>query len=245
MGVRIFMLSLRQVWLNRSVAIRISLFWYGLIIAMSLVIAFAGSPVTAPVLGLMFLLVTVFALSMVAIGWHRYVLREEEPRGLVSIDRSWPVSSYIWTLLKLALVILLPLIALSIPFAAAAGGSGGGAMGLFAFLAGGIATWLILRMGLVLPAIAVGDQLTLRDSFALTRPVAVPLLVTTALMILMQSIPNLLSAPANLLDHTSHLRYALLLALLPVNFIIGWINAMVGVGVLTVLYGHLYENRPL
>ncbi len=245
MGTRIFMLSLNQVWLNRAAAFRVSLFWYGLTIVTSQAIAFAGTPTNAPVLGLVVVLVSIFALSMMAIGWHRFVLREELPQSFVGVDQSWPISSYVWTLLKLGLVLVLLLMALSIPFSAMLGAGGSGTFVLFALLAGSLGTWLILRLGLVLPASAVGEQLTLRESFALTRPVAGPLVVTTFIMVLLQSIPNVLSAPALLFDDTSALRSVFVLALLPVNIVIGWINAMVAIGVLTVLYGHLYENRPL
>ncbi|MEM8704091.1 MAG: hypothetical protein AAGF82_19885, partial [Pseudomonadota bacterium] len=238
MGFRIFAKSLNQIWLSPGTALQIGGFWYGLFFSLILVRQFLDDPFTATLVGITTLIVMVCGLSLIAIGWHRFVLRQEAPRSFVGMDRTWPFFPFLWTLFKLALAVILPLFAVSIPLfmMASQGGSVGsvGSVGkeLFIFLTGSLAIWLILRLGLVLPATAIGEKLTLRESFALTRPVAIPLVVTTVLMMLLQSIPQLILTPTMLLDETSILRTVILLSLLPVGTVVGWLSVLVLIGVL-------------
>lgn len=249
MGTRIFMLAVNQVWQNRAVALRISAFWYGLVFILSLVGEGLGDELIGILVSFLLVVVMFYGLSMIAIGWHRFVLWEDEPQGLLVFEQVWPVWRYVRATLKLFLVILLvlllPMILTALLFAGAPESAASIALWLSMPLLGYFVIWLFLRMGLILPAIAVETQMTLKESFALTRPIADTLFVPTLLILLMQLVPSLLALPALLLDGWPVLSAALLFAVLPLSLVVGWINTMVGIGLLTVLYGHLCENRPI
>lgn len=245
MGIQILAKSFRQVWQNRTVALRISLVWYGLYFALGYVSSMIDDKRIAAIPNLLFLITFFFGFSKIAVGWHRYVLRQDEPKKPVILERLWPVSDYVKMVLVLCLIIFLPMTWLvAVPFGALAD-YGIGTDDLFRLLLGIVAIWFFLRLGLVLPAIAVEEKLSFRESFGLTRTVAGPLFVTSALIMIMLSIPDLLFWPFTLFDETSALYATFDVLFLPVDLVVIWINWMVCIGVLTVLYGHLYEKRPL
>ena len=252
MGYRLFVLCLRQVLVSWPVAARISVFWFPVIFFPGLILGFlSGTPeagevdVDAAVNRLLVLLVLIplslFGSTIMAIAWHRYVLREELPYTIFVYRSDWKIGRYIINIFKiggLCILLALPL------FMIALGIFGTNAIALMFPIAMAI-IWLFLRLGLVLPAIALGDPLTLRESFALTAPLAGSLVLTSFLFTLFQVVPdivNLLLTQATG-DGSSSAGKVLFFTIWSLVF--AWLNLFVGSGVLTVLYGYLREGRPV
>ena len=91
MGFRIFALCLRQIFVNWLVAVRLSWFWILIMLLSFVLVAVVTSRFTQATLagesvdgsGLFFLLATLavivvrlIAFATIAIGWHRWLLRD-------------------------------------------------------------------------------------------------------------------------------------------------------------------------
>ncbi len=280
MGFKIFKLCLWQLWIGKWVAVRLSWFWLLVVTAFVLLIfaplivsVIDGSAVgsdasktaksAAPQAGSnygptlfllvpMVMLVTVFAASTVAIGWHRYVLREEQPATFLVWRQGWPVFRYFWGWVKITLL-LFPVVFLALAvvmFTMSIIGPIASpvfvflVLGLIALALGTLVFWCVLRLGLILPALAVGKPMRLRDSFQLTGPASSELLVTAVLLALLFSVPDMVFG---LLDTVLLPAYAPIW--IPSRFIVTccfqWVTFFVGFGILTVLYGHLEEGRAI
>ena len=267
MGFRIFALCLRQVFINWKVALRLSWFWLLLFFAM--VVALAGTiavemqadPQNLAGPGLLFLLLLIafvfigaVGFSAIAIGWHRWVLRDEEPDRFFVVRQGWPILAYVWRALVIGIIavlcLLLPFALYTMIFTAAMTGDAadapvrvGLASTVFGLLLGTLATWIVLRIGLVLPAVAVGEQLTFGESFRQTAPIAGPLAVTALCVTVFQAIPTLLDLlTGGMAGPSSPVLAVVTMAALAV---FSWINFFVSFGILTVAYGHTVEGRPI
>ena len=277
MGFKIFILCLRQVLNNWKMAFRLSWFWI-LAMVFAYVVIFSFSFYLATVLGssgrlqvpfwLLMIVVPLIAVpamisgTVVAIGWHRFVLREEIPDSFYVLHRGWPLGRYIWNSLKIGLIISLLAIAILYVFSLLAPEfmvPGWGmklsavrrmsvaqlviSLVIFQPIIGIVFVWVFLRMGLVFPAIAVGKKLSLRDSFRLTDAIAGPLVITAISMILFQFIPKFLDLLLTASLGSGTFLTTLVMPL--VTLVFAWFSFFIGFGVLTVVYGHLVENRPI
>ncbi len=270
MGFRIFALCLRQLYVNWLVAVRLSWFW--LLIVIVAILAVAGF--IGPVLGMgsedgdaragLLILLAVLAIfiiglvafTTIAIGWHRWVLMDEEPDRFYVLHGGWPILSYILRSLLIVLLTLLVMIPALLLVSMVLGQNMSFAiMGqnlpqnaslayVLAYLAlSTLATWIILRIGPILPALAVGERLSIRESFRLTRPIAGALSVTAFCLVVFQLIPYgidflvtaVAGSPAS----------ALGLVLVAFGLVFAWVSFFVSFGIFTVVYGHVVEGRPL
>lgn len=246
MGIRVFMLCLQQLRNNWQTALRISWFWWLLMTACWYAVQSAvrrpidSNEGTVLLIGLITMGVILIGWTMIAIAWHRYVLREDTFGIMLIFENGWPVGIYIWALLKLIAILtaLIVLVAFVIALNPSLMASGPGLLLSVAIVI--VFTWVILRVGLVFPAIAVGETLTIRESFQKTKPFATELLITSGLLVAIQIFPGILQLLA-----ASAGAENLSIILIPLNLLFSWVNLFLGIGVLTVLYGHLYENRPL
>ncbi len=179
--------------------------------------------------------VWIFALSWVAVAWHRYVLLEERSGLLPPLrqDLVWP---YIGRTILLALIMILLAIPVMFVLGLLLGISDSNVM-LFIV---GVLTWLVLgwvamRLSLVLPARAVDKPMSFGESWSATAPASGGILVIVLVlgvlnMVLGWLIPGIFGA--NIVS-----------ALL--SLVVQWFTAMLGLSVLTTLYGHLVERRTL
>lgn len=173
-------------------------------------------------------------LAWLAVAWHRYVLLEEAPTGLLPPAPGPETLAYaMWTFLaQLALLLFamtggraLQALAAALPWPA----------GWLVVLALGVGiAWTGLRLGLVLPAAALGRRLDLAEAWRLSAPAAgrlggVAAAVVAAGLLAPWLIPA--GAPAAV---QAGLGVAL-----------AWAGLMLGLSLLTTLYGHLVERRPL
>lgn len=179
--------------------------------------------------------VWLFALSWVAVAWHRHILLEERS-GLLPPLRQ----DLVWPYLGRTILIALIMVLLAIPVGLVLSLLLAVSQSVVMLLVVGILTWLALgwvamRLSLVLPARAVDKPMTFGESWAATRPasggiVGIVLVLGAINVVLGWLIPAVLGAN-------------LLAALL--SLIVQWFTAMLGLSVLTTLYGTLVERRAL
>lgn len=102
--------------------------------------------------------------------------------------------------------------------------------------------WITLRVGLVLPASAIGNRLKLHEAFNFTRPVGGDLIVTAALIAGVYHIPDIFEfvSPSEPTQSENQAVIAFLS-----DLIFNWISLFLGFGILTILYGHLCEEKSI
>ena len=164
----------------------------------------------------------------IAVRWHRFVLLEEHPVGAIppwdgALVRAYVVRSVEITLVTIAATIglvLALLLAVLLPPAVA---------NPLTVIAGLLLTVVLialpLRIGLGLPAAALGARMSTAGSWRATAPAWGSILVLAALSVL-------LSYALHLLTALPGLPVALRLA---VSLVMGWIELMVWAAVLTTL----------
>jgi len=272
-GYKVFILCLRQVLNNWKMAVRLSWFWllviiFGVIsqnsdmLTRGMIHGVSGTVLGAVVLALLILAFLVVGTTAVAIGWHRYVLREEIPASFYVLRREWPLGKYIWTGFKIIFVTLLVIYALMFvmtsilnlsqigPVQMTPGSDGqmktSGASLIFQLVPLVtiiISTWIFLRLGAALPAVAVGENASIRDSFRLTNAISGSLLITAVLMVLFQFIPAIVQILIEMIVGPGTFLTTLVLPVF--SGVFTWFSFFIGFGVLTVIYGHLAENKPI
>lgn len=234
--------SARQVLGNLACALRIG----GLLHAVTAVPALrerggpAGGPAAAvPFGGLWGLLIlvpvrlvaTILAHCWIAVGRHRFVLREEHPAGALPRRHGREVRAHVLRSLQIAVILLAAALVTGVLVAlvVAADPGAGPATILAANVLTVIVVWIALRIGLGL----LGARLGLGASWRASAAVAGPAFVAAAPLALLGVVGGALSGapPA------------------PLGVVVGpagdWIALMLGIAVPTTLHGHLIEGRDL
>lgn len=183
-------------------------------------------------------LVSLIAVSAMAVKWHRFILRDDMPdaAGIIRLDA--PVWRYALTTLIMMLVSLVPPLVLMLAVAQAAP-----AYIIFTVIPVFLASILILRLSLTLPAIALGRKdlgfkqaldasasnfgplafLTLLNACIL---LAALLIANTAMGLFVHGAPSLVPA-------------AMFVIALPLNLFL----ALFSITLSTTLYGFFVEQR--
>ncbi|MEY1557127.1 hypothetical protein AB3Y40_15965 [Yoonia sp. R2331] len=196
---------------------------------------------TALLLILILLPLVVFVLSWVAVTWHRFVLLEEEP-GFFPALKNRPVWRYVWRLLQVGLIyvvfffimsfisslIVLPLVQLT--------GSFFIITTLWSILINIIIGIIWFRLALVLPAASVGKPITISESVDATSDIGRTLI---GVIIILSVLQIGLSYAIQSISFMS-LSVADILSL-----VLQWFTLLLGISMLTTLYGHLVEGRDL
>lgn len=201
-------------------------------------LAMASLSGSMPLNGLLAILfigvVMIFTFSWIAVAWHRFVLLEEYP-GFIPPVSDRPIWLYVWKTLGISLLLFMVMTFLSIVGGMILPLIGEGALGVFAFAVGVVLTYVWLRSALILPAVAVGEELKLRDAWAVSstrsRDIAGVGLILVGLNMLAGIGQQSLVPPG--------------FAGVVVSLVAGWATLMVSTSILTTLYGHLVQNRPL
>jgi hypothetical protein len=195
--------------------------------------------VVAPIAGVL----SVAAGMWIAVGWHRYVLLDEMPRAIAPPFRGDRILAYFGNTLLVGLIaagiglmVFVPLV-----FIAAGLGRGGGDVTyllLLIPLAGYFfIAVLVYRVSLILPASAIGKPITISESWAATKGSGGTIFIlalVTVLCALALTFPVLWIRP-NLGALAAFLWQT----------IVGWIELMVAISIITTLYGHFIEKRPV
>jgi hypothetical protein len=176
------------------------------------------------------------------VSWHRFILLEEYS-GLLPSLAGRPIGAYVWRSILLGLVMVLLAIPLSIvaglviaPFMSL--GVNGVLIGgvLVGIILGTILGWLWLRLAVVLPATAVGKSMKMGESWSATAKLSGKIFGVILIL-------TLLNGAATAVISLIGVQLSLVAQAL--NIIVTWVQLMIGVSVLTTLYGHLVEGRDL
>ncbi len=217
-GWKLLMHALRMLFANLPAAIRVSWLpfllmvvanWYYLRYMRGVMVMMPHGPSIEParlgeyglvVLGYTILTGVLFA--WIAVGWHRYILLEEEP-GAVAAPPMSRVLAYFGRSILLALIVVIPtalvgvVLGAMIGVIAAAGqvSSPGAATAFGVFV--GLVIWFVAlfffyRFGIVLPATAIGRPLGFGEAWRATRGTLGAILLLTLIMTLVGILSNIL-----------------------------------------------------
>ncbi len=194
---------------------------------------------------LVFLLIPfmLFIVSWVAVSWHRFILLEEYA-GILPAISGRPIWAYagrsiIYGLLVGLAAVPLFIVASLIAMPMAGPGMGGvtSPLTLVVFvLVTAVLTYLWFRIALALPAVAVGKPITMGQAWEASKPMSGTIFGVAVLLMAINGVATILTT-----------QIAMVLG--PLAFLIDlavqWTILMLGVSILTTLYGHLIEKRPL
>lgn len=247
-GWQIFKHSFNLVMTNLEQAFRLSLVLYLIQSAYTLysffnppqMMEFEGMqvPVMSPetifptiVLGIL----AVIASLWIAVAWHRFALTGESTSGWVPQFHGSAVMGYLGRSILIGVLVVLGVMVLSIPIGIISIGLPPLA-GIMSLLLIGLAAYLFFRLGIMLPAAALGEKLTLGDTWDVTKGRSSTILVL-ALIVVGASI--IIQLPSWFNDNPSSIINVVY------SLVVNWFATIIGISVLTTLYGHFVENRPI
>lgn len=197
----------------------------------------------ASVVALLIAALYFFSMSWIAVGWHRFILLEEYPRLIPSLPLrnvlGYLGRSFVIGIVVVAVGIPIGLIggAAAGPFAAQGGESVGVLIALLVIvLMASILTYFWLRLGVVLPASAVGAPMPILSGWRISAPIGGTIFTVSLILVALNLGINLTIPP--LLGGVPVVGQIVTLA-------VSWTTLMVGASILTTLYGHLVEKRDL
>jgi hypothetical protein len=183
-------------------------------------------------------IVYLFVATWIAVAWHKFILIEEYPGFLPPLSVS-TVTAYIGKSFVIGLLLLLALVPMLFVAGLALGllGLTQNAMAslVIGFVLGLLLTYLWLRLAMVLPGVAIGNSMTNREAWTATAPMSDDIFGASAILV---AVNSAISFAADFVLPTGIVYYLVILA-------INWFTMMVGISLLTTLYGHLIEKRPL
>jgi hypothetical protein len=242
--------------LRQAAQLTLALFLLPLVAFLALgggAMAMGQMPSGGSLLGLLLVVVlSVVCYCWGAVAWHRYVLMEEIGGGALPAWRGDRIAAYFWRAVAVMLVVILAAFGATVVIGIAVGitQSGGVALLLGIGLVFGI-SWLATRIGLVLPAAAVGERMTVRESWAATRPVSsqilLPLIVIALVAGLVQQAILLVFGQTVSFETFGMMQEQRVLTLPGqiVNGVVTWLQLLVNLALMTTLYGNLVEGRQL
>lgn len=243
-GYQIFLHSVKQVFGNFGTAVRVSgvLFLVQAITTLGLdryamMTQGTGAAMLTPgefllaILGV-FLMVT--TSLWIAVAWHRYILRVEEPASILPPFHGRRLLAYLGISLLIGIILIIPMFLLvTLAGIVAQTGLAGAVIGSLVVTVPLIL--ITLRLCPALPAAALGEPLGLRGAWAATQGATPDFL--------------LLAVIAGIASVVIDLPIFLFMGAMPLAIGWGlvslWIKTMVGASILTTIYGHYVEHRPL
>ena len=254
---KIFMRAVRVILDDIGGALRISLVPYAILVAASLWFAssfgvlgieeamISGNDLPAIPDGylsgiLVVSLVQIVVSLWIAVAWHRRVLLRESVGGVVPPIHGRQMLAYLGRSILLGLIIGVVTVMISVALAPFLPGAAAALIVIFS-------TIIVYRLGLILPAGAIDRPIGLVESWGATKgqslTVVLLALLTFAASMLLQ-VPTLLDAAM-----TGGPVEGAVAGPGPIsivyNLVIGWMLLLLGVSILSVLYGHFVERRPL
>lgn len=176
--------------------------------------------------------------ALMAILWHRHVLLSGMDRGQVMRPNAGILAGYILKAITLGLVQFVASIPIVLGMGAliTLGGGSAAAIALSGLLGSLAFIWIALRLSLILPAAALGERMTILDSWEASAQASGTMFWVAAL-----------------LTGLNWAAYSLVSTLIPgmspgaliVQTLFYILEGLVFVSVLTTFYGHLVEGRSL
>jgi hypothetical protein len=251
MGVDVFLHSVRLVVNNWRTALRITGLLYLIYAVPSLLLTLLFPTPTDPQqamaaagalggVGLITGILAIVAFVWIAVAWHRYVLLDEVPAGQFPEFEGKRLLSYGGYSFLLGLVGMVVMLLISgivgiifVPLLGAVGAVITGVIGIAAVLIVGY------RLAPLLPAIAVDKPISMGAAWQATASangVIIILAIVSAVAAVVIDIPAMILMLAGPVGHFLATIWALGT---------GWLKMLVGVSILTTLYGHYIEGRAL
>jgi hypothetical protein len=250
MGVSLFVHSVRLVLGDWRNALKVSGLLYLIYAVPALIFALLFPVPTQPAqamaalgsggfLGVITAILAIVAFVWIAVAWHRYVLLDEMPSGQFPEFNSSRLLSYggyslLIGVIGFALSFVVSAIVgiVAIPLL--------GMVGAYIMALLALAAVLIVgyRLAPMLPAIAIDKPLTLRQAWDATKNANTAIIV---LAILSAIAAVVIDIPAIILASAGPLAFLGVLWTLAT----GWVKMIVGVSILTTLYGHYVEGRAI
>lgn len=175
-----------------------------------------------------------FAFSWVAVTWHRFILLEEYP-AIVPATSGRPI----WPYARRTLMIVLQMTAVMVPLFLVFGGLLLMSPTMAMVVTIGLSilmTFLWLRVSVSLPSVAVGTHMGSVHAWGETNGIWQTILGVCVIMTVLNFVATLI--PSVLFSNLPFVAGAM-------NIAIQWLSMMIGVSVLTTIYGHVIEGRPL
>lgn len=255
-GLEIFSHSLRQVTGNLDGAIRVSALPYAVQFLANVVLlgpaamagqadpaaAFSAEGGPSIVLVLLNLVVTLVASIWMAVAWHRYILKNESPTGFVPNFNGNRILAYFLRSLGIAVLFIVLAIPLGIVAALIAAPffsmTGPGVIGMLIIM---VITYVPLavlayRLSTSLPAMALDEGGSFLSGWDATKGENGAIAVLAVISVLLMFVGSMIGI---------FVFSKLLILSLAWAFAFNWLVAMVGVSILTTLYGHYIEKRAL
>ncbi len=187
-----------------------------------------------------------------AVAWHRFVLMEEYPSGLFPNWRGSNIVNYFGNALLIGLVLLGVGIvaALVIGIVTAVLQSLSVAIALGFGLVFGF-SWLATRIGLILPAAALGERLSMGESWRVTAPVSGQIILPIIVIAIASTILNQAiiagfgEATQTMTPQGPQGQVTLSVPGVILSVAASWLQLLVNLALMTTLYGNLIEGRQL
>lgn len=237
MGMNLFVHAIRLVLNNLQAALRISALLYFVPAIVAYALLSGADPSTPPSpLAILVSIIAFIGSLAIAVAWHRFILLDEQPAGWLPAFDGRRLLSYFGYSLLLGVIALVIMIAVGL------------VLGIFAMLGGVIlfvltsfvTVFVVLvigfRLALILPASSVDKRLGLGEAWSATSGATGDIVVLA-----------LLCAGASVVLGLVSLIFVGPLSPLGIlwDAAAGWFSLMVGLSILTTLYGHYFEGRPI
>jgi hypothetical protein len=180
-------------------------------------------------------LLAIVASLWIAVAWHRFALTGETAKGWLPVFHGSEIMGYLGRSVMIGLLVILGVVVASIPVGLISIGLPALA-GVMSLILIGFAAYLFFRLGVMLPAVAMGNRLTLSETWDATKGESATIL-TLAMIVVGASIVIQLPSWFNE-DPSSIIN-------LVYSIVVNWFATIIGISVLTTLYGHFVEKRPI
>ncbi len=171
-----------------------------------------------------------------AVSWHRFVLLEEYPSGVLPPWRGAQIVNYFGNSLLVLLVLFGAVLVMGIVIAIVTFALQNIAIAVLLGVGLAIgASWVAVRIGLILPAAAVGEKMGVGESWRVTAPVSGQLLLPVIVLALV----------FGLINQAVTLAFGPTLVAAGVGLLVYWVQLLMNLALMTTLYGNLVEGRQL
>lgn len=176
---------------------------------------------------------TMFIFSWIAVTWHRFILLEEYP-NTVPAYAGLPIAKYVGRTLMISLQ-MLPVMLIAMPLIGTMLMNPTSAMIFSAILSVPI-TFVWLRVSVSLPSVAVGQPIGSVEAWGETKPIWETIFGVSLILIG-------LNYGATFISSAFFSGIPVISGIISV--VTQWVSMMIGISILTTLYGHVVEGRPL
>lgn len=187
-----------------------------------------------------------------AVAWHRFVLLEEYPTSLFPKWCGSNIGNYFGNALLIGLILVGASLGGGLVIALILGvlQSAAIAVALGVGLIFGL-SWVATRIGLILPASAIGEKVSISESWRASAPVSGQIILPIIVFALASTILNqgIIAAFGTSVDVQTPFgmqpQVTLSIAGVLLSVVVTWIQMLVNLALMTTLYGNLIQGRQL